>query len=321
MCVSTMTIATSSSSSNNNNNSDSSKEFMASRRDTILLYSEVPRGEIFGLGVLDLIVSLAYVVYVWFEFGDCCAWLLVLPAFHLWIWLYAFGVSNVRLGSLGFVYGYVGLVALSFVVDIVIAIIILFVSIDDMEWNIIVLYGFFFVLGLLCLAHYLTSIQLANSLWKEVRELEQRGLRVNSRRSLPIRGLVAVWISFDVFLFIVFWFFAAITLRSCCWWIILFALPHGELWLAALASANSRVQKPWLFMLYLALAILATFLDLSAFVLSALWFSDTGEFIYLIWALLFSFFMAVDTGNLLFSANQLFAIQEEADREIHAHSD
>lgn len=285
-------------------------------KDILVAYTDVPREVVLILGVVDLLVSVAFVAYVLIEFRQCCPWLLVLHVLHIWIWVFALGVSNVRIDSVGFVYVFVGLLTVSFVIDLIVAIVELIVFIDNMSWRIIALYAFAIVLSLLSISQAITATTLANAIFTEKAELKRRGLRGPGKKSKPIRGLVAVWISFDVLWFIVFWIVAALTLRGCCWWIILFAVPHLQLWLFALASANSRVEKPWLFYTYVAVAAAATFLDLCALILSAFWFSDTREVIYAVWFVFFSVFLGLDIFNLLFSVGQVFAINDEAKRNV-----
>ena len=282
----------------------------------VLAYSDIPRDTVLILGIVDLFVTIGFVVYVLIELRDCCPWVIVLPILHLWIWVFALGASNVRLDSVGFVYAFVGLLTVSFVIDLIVAIIELIVFIDNMRWQIIVLYAFAIVLSLLSIAQAIVATTLANAIWTERWEMEKLGIRGAGKKSKPIRGLVAVWISFDVFWFIIFWILAALTLRSCCWWIILFSIPHLELWLFALASANSRVENPWLFYLYVALAVVSTFLDLSALILNAFWFSDTREIIFGVWFIFFAIFLSIDVGNMLFSVGQVFSINDEAKRNI-----
>ena len=152
---------------------------------------------------------------------------------------------------------------------------------------------------------------LANALETEIEIRKKNGEPPLTKKSKPMRGLVAVWISWDVLWFIFFWVVTAITLRSCCWWIILFAIPHVWLWLFALCSADSRAEYPWIFYLYIAVSVAATFLDLSAFIISVFWFSDEGDILFVVWSVFFSVFLIFDVGNLLFSTNQAFAVKDE----------
>lgn len=282
-----------------------------------MAYSDIARDTVLILGIIDLFVSVGYVVFVLVELRDCCVWVLVLPTLHLWIWIFALCCANVRLDAAGFAYAFVGILSVSFVIDIIVAVVELIIFKTDMKWQIIVLFAFQLVLGLLSLSQAITATTLANAIYKEIEIYERSGVYATSNSSRPIRGLVAVWISFDVFWLIFFWIIAALTLRSCCWWIILFATPHFWIWVFALGSANSRIENPWLFYLYAAVAGSAAVLDLSALAVSTAWFNSTHEPIYVIWAVFFGIFLILDVGNLLFSTNQIFAIVDEEKDLLH----
>ena len=276
-----------------------------------MAFSDISRDTVLIFGSVDALVSVAYVAYVLIQLRNCCVWVIVLPILHLWIWIFALGCSNIRLDCRGLVYIFIGVLSVSFFIDLIVTVVEVFVFKADMSWQIVVLFAFSLVFCLLSLAQAIVATMLANALETEIEIRKKNGEPPLTKKSKPMRGLVAVWISWDVLWFIFFWVVTAITLRSCCWWIILFAIPHVWLWLFALCSADSRAEYPWIFYLYIAVSVAATFLDLSAFIISVFWFSDEGDILFVVWSVFFSVFLIFDVGNLLFSTNQAFAVKDE----------